>query len=374
MQAIHTVGTPGTEDLPPHEHDHNPATFDAFVASADVHVKRTRAVDDDVGSVAKRAKVADEEQTEKPVDIESFSRSDKQRLSQDPKGVNNRRSGRIAGAKGYTTAEINALYTFVRQKPPVDATDWAQLAERYNSWAKTNKCVCRTGRGLKDKLRKLARYGEGHGDDKTSIIQREARECVKMIHAAVDGLALDNTLDTGMILDADCSPNQEATSERASEGAPTSAPTTAPIENDVPARSFPADGPAVAGNVGGGMSQGGQASAIGNEGADGNRGKVRPLQPKHYNSRRGLVSSRVTYLNSNGDVSPTVMQDLQSLTAEVRELRREVKELTETVHKMVHGKALPMILHDDVEMGMRPSKQQEEEQEIEVGEFGRPET
>uniref|UniRef100_A0A7S4NSS9 Uncharacterized protein n=1 Tax=Paramoeba aestuarina TaxID=180227 RepID=A0A7S4NSS9_9EUKA len=96
-----------------------------------------------------------------------------------------RKTGRMAGAKGYSLQEIQALFSFIRQKPPVDNSDWVSLAMRYNRWAKENKKSPRTGRGLKDKLRKVAMVSK---EDKLkhvaslTPIQQDARDCIKCIN------------------------------------------------------------------------------------------------------------------------------------------------------------------------------------------------
>jgi len=104
-----------------------------------------------------------------------------------------RKTGRMAGAKGYSQQEIQALFSFIREKPPVDNSDWVTMAMKYNAWAKENKKSPRTGRGLKDKLRKIALISK---DDKMKAvplnpIQQEARDCIKLINIATSMVAID---------------------------------------------------------------------------------------------------------------------------------------------------------------------------------------
>eukprot|EP00008_Paramoeba_atlantica_P011397 CAMPEP_0201492938 /NCGR_PEP_ID=MMETSP0151_2-20130828/35421_1 /ASSEMBLY_ACC=CAM_ASM_000257 /TAXON_ID=200890 /ORGANISM="Paramoeba atlantica, Strain 621/1 / CCAP 1560/9" /LENGTH=324 /DNA_ID=CAMNT_0047880035 /DNA_START=103 /DNA_END=1077 /DNA_ORIENTATION=+ len=114
-----------------------------------------------------------------------------------------RKTGRMAGAKGYSLQEIQALFQFIHEKPPVDNSDWVSLAMKYNSWAKENKKSPRTGRGLKDKLRKVALVSK---EDKlkpvTSLtpIQQEARECIKLINMATSLLMVDEKDEEGRSL------------------------------------------------------------------------------------------------------------------------------------------------------------------------------
>jgi len=104
-----------------------------------------------------------------------------------------RKFGRVVGAKGYSLPEIQLLFALIHEKPPIDNSDWVALSIRYNSWAKENKKPIRTGRGLKDKLRKLARVSkdEKHQQSCLTPIQQEAKDCFKLINAASNVLGLE---------------------------------------------------------------------------------------------------------------------------------------------------------------------------------------
>mmetsp|Transcript_8345 Transcript_8345/g.11217 ORF Transcript_8345/g.11217 Transcript_8345/m.11217 type:complete len:439 (+) Transcript_8345:95-1411(+) len=102
-----------------------------------------------------------------------------------------RKFGRVTGAKGYSLQEIQVLFALIHEKPPVDNSEWVSLAIKYNVWAKENKKSLRTGRGLKDKLRKLARVPKDEKHKPLTLLQQEARDCFKLINASSNVMNVD---------------------------------------------------------------------------------------------------------------------------------------------------------------------------------------
>jgi hypothetical protein len=97
-----------------------------------------------------------------------------------------RRAGRMTGAKGYSQKEIQVLFSLIKERPPRESAEWEELAMEYNAWAKKNKKPPRTGRGLKDKLLKIAVTSKDETTKSLPLnpVQQEARECLTLIHHA----------------------------------------------------------------------------------------------------------------------------------------------------------------------------------------------